>query len=223
MATSCRRPAAESQNQRPVIQVNVFASVGSRQTARRFWRTPDFPHDPHLHLVLPLALVLVLVLVLGVTTAMQNLRFASEAIISLPVPIELRSNPPQQPRTQRTVDRQLPVQSREISPESHLHQNNPPRITSYCPDAHAVAQPPSRSCRQRSERHHPESVATRGRSGCYECHSLRGARPSALRYPSGSLPNRCPLITARVFPKVSDAMVRGPVGTAGNNDQESLW
>ena len=160
-------------------------------------------------------IVLVLVLVLGVTTPMHNLGFTSETIISLLVPIELRSNPTQQPRTQRTVDRQRPVHSREISPESHLHHNNPPRMAYCCPDAHAVALPPSRSCRQRSEKHHPESVATRGRSGCYECHSLRGARPSALRYPSGSLPNRCPLITATVFPKVSDAMVRGPVGTAG--------
>ena len=49
------------------------------------------------------------------------------------------------------------------------------------------------------------SVEARGRSGSYECHDLRGARPLAPGYSSDSFPNRCPPNDATAFPRVSGA------------------
>ena len=55
----------------------------------------------------------------------------------------------------------------------------------------AVRRPRIRSCHRRSRTLRLGSVATPGRSGSYECHGLRDARPWALGYSSDSFPNRC--------------------------------
>ncbi len=62
-----------------------------------------------------------------------------------------------------------------------------------------------RSCRRRSRTLRQGSVEARGRSGSYECHDLRDARPSALECSSDSFPNRCPPNVAIAFPRVSEA------------------
>ena len=46
----------------------------------------------------------------------------------------------------------------------------------------------------------------RERSGSYECHDLRDARPLALECSFGSFPNRCPPSVATAFPRASEAL-----------------
>jgi hypothetical protein len=65
--------------------------------------------------------------------------------------------------------------------------------------------PRIRSCGQRSRTLRRGSVAARERSGNYESHGLRGARPSAPGYSSDSAPNRCRPSEATAFPKASEA------------------
>ena len=65
--------------------------------------------------------------------------------------------------------------------------------------------PHMRSCPQRSRTLRQGSVAARGRSGNYESHGLRGARPLAPGCSSGSFPNRCRPSEAIVFPMVCAA------------------
>jgi len=76
------------------------------------------------------------------------------------------------------------------------------RIQGLCwlPLGIAVRRPQTRFCRQRSQKLRQRSVAARERSGSYECHDLRGARPLALECSSGSSPSRCRPIAAIAFP-----------------------
>ena len=66
--------------------------------------------------------------------------------------------------------------------------------------------PHTRFCHRKSRTLRPGSIAARERSGSYECHDLRGARPSALGYSSDSFPNRCPPNEATAFPRASEAL-----------------
>jgi len=66
--------------------------------------------------------------------------------------------------------------------------------------------PHIRSCRRRSRRLHRGSVAARERSGSYECHGLRGARPLAPGFSFCSFPNRCLPNVARAFLKEFEAL-----------------
>ena len=65
--------------------------------------------------------------------------------------------------------------------------------------------PRIRSYRRRSRRHRPGSIAARERSGSYECHGLRDARPLAPGCSSDSSPNRCLPIVAIAFPRAFEA------------------
>jgi len=69
----------------------------------------------------------------------------------------------------------------------------------------AERRPRIRSCLRRSRRLRRGSVAAPERSGSYECHGLRGARPLAPGCSCGSFPNRCRPIVARMFPMVCEA------------------
>jgi hypothetical protein len=69
----------------------------------------------------------------------------------------------------------------------------------------AVQRPRIHSCPQRSRTLRQESDAARERSDNCESLGLRDARPSAPGYSSGSFPNRCRPIVARMFPMVCEA------------------
>ena len=70
----------------------------------------------------------------------------------------------------------------------------------------AAQRPHTHSYHRRSRTLRRGSDATQGRSGSYECHDLRDARPLALEYSFGSFPNRCRPNAARAFLRVYEAL-----------------
>ena len=75
----------------------------------------------------------------------------------------------------------------------------------WLPHGTAVRQPHIRSCPRRSRRLRRGSVADPEKSGSYESHGLRGARPLVPGCSSGSTSNRCRPSGAIVFPRVCAA------------------
>jgi hypothetical protein len=69
-----------------------------------------------------------------------------------------------------------------------------------------VRRPRISSCPRRSQKLRRRSVAVPERLGSYESLVLRGARPLARGYSSGSSPSRCRLSEATTFPRVSWAI-----------------
>ena len=64
--------------------------------------------------------------------------------------------------------------------------------------------PHTRSCRRRSRTLRCVSVAAQEKSGSYERHGLRDARPSALECSFGSFPNRCRPTAATAFQRACE-------------------